>query len=805
VNRRTVVDQTTREVERIKANLRKVGLDSELAVSTLRGQFLDNRAWSADPSSPAVICGTVDMIGSRLLFGGYGAGFKTRPLLAGFLGVDSLVIHDEAHLEPAFQVLLEAIVDEQRREPHDALSLSGMRVIELTATSRNSRSEVASSSDLASEFVLSAADRADPTVRKRLHATKRLSLREHGPKDLVEKVVARALEYKDSGEAVLVFLRTVDAATKAEEALKKVCTNVRLLTGTMRGRERDRLARADPVFLRFLPANDRGPMTSPGTVFLVSTSAGEVGVNISADHLISDLSTFESMAQRLGRVNRFGECDHTEVTVFHPAPSSFDEKDVFDLRLARTLALLQSLGGEASSDHLMALDAGAKANAFAPLPQIMRTSDMLFDAWSLTTIPGVLPGRPPLAPYLHGVAAWEPPQTKVAWRDEVDLISGSPDARTLLQRYPAESLLDDFPLKPRELLTDATSRVVNTLSDALAKHDDDWSPPVWVITDTGVDATHGLRDLLGSDKKRAEQKLAGVTLLLSPKMLPPDDGFLRARPVADEPADVADLMENEAPPPTEGERAKDDIPILRRFRKRSESPMRAPPGMRRIRCIELSEPREEQDNDQAGPDLRFWNWFESARSADGEGSSTTTGRVLLDVHLDDVAGHAARITERLGLATLGPLVVKAGRLHDLGKRRQVWQRSIGNVTAPPFLAKGDPAAREREGTQYRHELGSLLDEETANVVAALSEHERDLVLHLVAAHHGRARPHFPERERFDPEAHGLDGHAVGYEVLRRFARLQRRYGRWGLAYLESLLRAADYAASAAPSKVEDEE
>ena len=70
----------------------------------------------------------------------------------------------------------------------------------------------------------------------------------------------------------------------------------------------------------------------------------------------------------------------------------------------------------------MALDASAKANAFAPLPQIMRTSDILFDAWSLTTIPGDLPGRPPLDPYLHGVAEWEPPQTKVAWRDEVDLI-----------------------------------------------------------------------------------------------------------------------------------------------------------------------------------------------------------------------------------------------------------------------------------------------------------------------------------------------------------------------------------------------
>lgn len=67
VNRRTVVDQTTDEVERLRRNLPASalsGLDT-LAISTLRGQFADNREWSADPSRPAVIVGTVDMIGSR--------------------------------------------------------------------------------------------------------------------------------------------------------------------------------------------------------------------------------------------------------------------------------------------------------------------------------------------------------------------------------------------------------------------------------------------------------------------------------------------------------------------------------------------------------------------------------------------------------------------------------------------------------------------------------------------------------------------------------------------------------------------
>jgi CRISPR-associated endonuclease/helicase Cas3 len=121
VNRRTVVDQSTEEAKKLRDNLKnmeelkeKLG-GGELAISTLRGQFADNREWSADPSRPAVIVGTVDMIGSRLLFSGYGIGFRSKPLHAGFLGQDALIVHDEAHLEPAFHKLLVSIKDEQAR------------------------------------------------------------------------------------------------------------------------------------------------------------------------------------------------------------------------------------------------------------------------------------------------------------------------------------------------------------------------------------------------------------------------------------------------------------------------------------------------------------------------------------------------------------------------------------------------------------------------------------------------------------------------------------------------------------------
>src|SRR5690606_8443848 len=64
-----------------------------------------------------------------------------------------------------------------------------------------------------------------------------------------------------------------------------------------------------------LPAKDRKVQPEEGTVFLVCTSAGEVGVNLSADHLVCDLTPLDSMVQRFGRVNRLPENESQEARV----------------------------------------------------------------------------------------------------------------------------------------------------------------------------------------------------------------------------------------------------------------------------------------------------------------------------------------------------------------------------------------------------------------------------------------------------------------------------------------------------------
>lgn len=72
--------------------------------------------------------------------------------------------------------------------------------------------------------------------------------------------------------------------------------------------------------------------------------------------------------------------------------------------------------------------------------------------------------------------------------------------------------------------------------------------------------------------------------------------------------------------------------------------------------------------------------------------------------------------------------------------------------------------------------------------------ERDLILHLVAAHHGYARPYFP-KEAFDAKYPKAKNEEIAIKTMYRFVKLHRKYGWWQLAYLEALLKSADALAS----------
>ena len=821
VNRRTVVDQTSLEATRLREALTKPDLAEirtrlaalcalplptpdapPLAISTLRGQFADNGEWCADPARPAIIIGTVDMIGSGILFNRFTKSFKIRPLHAGLLAQDALLVHDEAHLEPAFQSLLERIVGEQTNDGDSR----PLRVIELTATSRSEEK------DPAATLTLSEADFENVVVKKRVHATKQLSLVPLAEGEKLEEKLLQtidALAKKKSGDrAILVFVRTVETVTKIIDALDKGPRKgkVAALTGTIRGKERDRLASENLVFQRFLHPKDRSKTIKPtdGTVYLVATSAGEIGVNLSADDLVCDLSTFESMAQRFGRVNRFGDNDDSEVIVVHE--SAFDAAKPLEAARERTLALLQKLNGTANSIALDKLSPSERAAAFSPAPEQRIATAVQFDAWALTSIREPIAARPPVTPYLHGEAEWQPPETHIAWREELDILKD----KTLSSTYPFEDLLEAFPLRPHELLRDTTSRIVKILGELHKKNPDAKSI---FLSARILDANGSLQEFhpfrSGEfDKETAESQLADVTLILPASFGGiSTQGFFSSAETSAKNCDISEI-ENVR---------------LRVWQESPEIPEEYKHDYRIVRLIDTQLGREDDDSDEeiAEADLqpetseettggkpRYWIWLAAKNSFGIE------QRFSRNQHPETLAAHTAAVTanaEAIAEKVLQPPAKEtdpnfrrclslAAVLHDLGKDRDQWQRNIGNNAYDPqspetILAKSGGKNTPRNIREYyRHEFGSLHDASAFSDLHTLSDLERDIVLHLIAAHHGRARPHFSSEEIFDYAASDTD--AIATETPRRFARLQRHFGRWGLAWLESLLRAADYAASA---------
>ncbi|MGR8979792.1 MAG: helicase-related protein [Gammaproteobacteria bacterium] len=609
--------------------------------------------------------------------------------------------------------------------------------------------------------------------------------------------------YQTSNKAILIFLNTLDDVKKAAEILVKKKQQVQVLTGTQRGLERDKLAESDPVFARYMPKSKATP--SEGTVYLLCTSAGEVGINISGDYLICDLVPVDRMIQRFGRVNRFGKGD-ASIDIFitktsetsqeetqteneaetpegdsNPDASSSTKKEPqspFTQACINTLSLLQRLPQkdgifDASPAALTKLPLSELHSAFNPMPVVPPVDGILFDAWALTSIRKPLPGRPPVTDWLHGIAAWEPPETHIAWREEVGLLRGE-----LLRLYPPEDLLEDYPLKPHELLRDRSSRVFKELKK---KNDERSSHSIWLISASGEVDVMGINNLL----EKGEQAIEGKILLLPPHIGMLQNGIFTVTADFDEIGeqyDVADQWLN-----LKGNK----------HRCRIWDDEEPPSGMRLALTVDTRPNIDDEDDEDAVNRRHYWRWYVYPRSADDDGSRIALHPQCLKHHLGAADKIAANLAAKLNLGITEANAFRfAAKNHDRGKARKVWQRSIGNHAYPnPTLAKSGGKMSPAELSRYRHEFGSLIDIQNEPEFLALTTEEQDLALHLIASHHGRARPHFSANEAFDPENREAIADNLSAEIPRRFARLQRKYGRWGLAYLESLLRAADALAS----------
>jgi len=852
VNRRTVVDQATDLVVQMRERLLRPedprwrdhapvlqqlatalkGLAGEnsdvppLAVSTLRGELADNAEWKTNPARPAIVIGTIDMIGSKLLFSGYGDGRYGRAHHAGLIGHDALIVHDEAHLTPAFSGLLRAVEKEQSSESRaDARPI---RVMELSATARH---DAANTTPRDASFGIEPEDQDDPVAQRRIHAQKRLSLVEvqGDEKSVADAIARRALEYRDNRCRVLVYVRSPKDADKVAHEIQKHLDNgaderVALLTGTIRGYDRDHLARS--ALFRAFTAGSNAPCDR--TLYLVSTSAGEVGVDFDADHLLCDLTTLDSMIQRFGRVNRLGvDSDgnprNATITVFVPKERKSGKSSASKLlatAIAKTGEILQRIfetGGDASpaalANTLGKLSKTDLRAAFSPEAKTRDLSDILFDAWSLTSVDDDLPTRPEVEQYLHGITEGEPPETFVAWRAEVkDLADANVDETTLRDWFEA------CPILAHERLRDTTKCVLEQLRKLLKtarkkNKDPDFDLPVVLLNERGQAEIEKLSRL--TEKSKGRHPLAYATLVL-----PVEAGGLSEKGMFDANADPPHPEMDVAEKVPGGDGAAGAPPCRQRWLfvrdedgeryeklPNGERHAQPPPNLRERMRITLRAP--EESDEEGGPVRELILYVEPRATTDSP--EFARFRETLADHAARVAEHTRRISEALNLPEpFRHVLVLAARWHDAGKDRSIWQQYASNENMGEPLAKSERYLGGRFLGGYRHEFGSLLDVRNEPDFQALDKETQDLVLHLIAAHHGWARPHFEpdaqdnegpmdraSRQRLRPTTAENENTII--ETVQRFGRLQKRLGRWHLAWLESLLRCADALASHPPA------
>jgi CRISPR-associated endonuclease/helicase Cas3 len=803
VDRRVVVDQATTEAELLAsrvnapkdqpgllnlkdalASLSLTGLEGDvLTISTLRGEREDNREWSKNPSRPAIIIGTVDMIGSRLLFSGYGDGRSRRATHAGLLGHDALLINDEAHLTPAFASLAGRIANIQK----DTGDGRRFCIARLSATHVNGHLCWPESLD---------EDRKRESFRKIFEAPKRLKIVPSGKGDskLLELAIA-------PGPArTLIFLRKPEDVRKVATALERKlgCCSERVLclTGTMRGFERDQLIR-HPTFQDF--AARKKPDQSS---WIIATSAAEVGVDISSDRLITDLDTADHLIQRFGRLNRFGETEGHAYLLLSDAEQNEDKQK--DPRKGKALTYFKELlkiSDDLSTARLFASSPPPEACSEPPLEAPLH--DWLVDVWSQTTL-GSHPARPAVEPWLHGKQD-NYPETYIAWREDVRDLTADRIAEEDLA-----SLLNKYPVLAHERLREPT----NLLQEKFAKLTHWCNPATRVLCLKPDGSVAVLAVSYLADKRQAEQ------LRYSQLILPPGCGWLNQGMFSPEPPDAngsaslipydlagCELDETAQEAGYNAKRAcyratqvedgwqlqrlggvhaeKREQPILLTNLETELNNFAAECGWRLLFRLDADATESKEEAETA-----VLLYFKPAVQ-----KAAATSAVFLQEHSDAVAAKAAGLAEKLDFSDgeIARALVLAGKCHDLGKRAEIWQLAAGNRNGGPALAKSTVPMRLRMLAGFRHELASLRDAERE--FAGEPEPVRNLALHLIAAHHGHARPSF-EKKAYDRQYNQKENERLAIETAQRFGRLQRRYGAWGLAYLESVFKAADALASA---------
>ena len=427
----------------VAARLRRLAGEGEhpLVAARLRGGAPLEHIWARSPSQPTILCSTVDQVGSRLLFRGYGVSDRMKPIHAGLLGEGSLILLDEAHLSEPFRQTVMAI----RR-----IGRAGVESVLLTATP---------GVEAERPFRLSREDRTHPVLAKRIRTSKPTRLI-RGPRTAPERAFAMEAAAmmerfaRNSAQAPVIgvvvnrvaFARSVSDILRTETECEVV-----LMIGRARAVDRDRIAQHLEPFVTGAKSRDGAQPT-----FIVATQCLEVGVDVDLDGLVTQAASLDALRQRFGRLNRAGRPVPAEGCILS-LPSDIAKRaddPVYGDRIRQTWNALEDAATEHCLDFASeALDrtiGHGAASLAAPRPNAPVVMPAYLDLWAQTApVPAC---DPEAGLFLHGAEKAEA-DVSVVWRD--DLLEAEMRPERSEREAAVEKIgerLSLLPPRPAELL-----------------------------------------------------------------------------------------------------------------------------------------------------------------------------------------------------------------------------------------------------------------------------------------------------------------------------------------------------------------
>lgn len=839
-----------------------------LSAHVLRGGMYRDEGWAKSPAMPSVVCTTVDQLGSRLLFRAYGRSFKAWPIHAGLVGNDSLILLDEAHCAQPLLQSLTAIRRYRgwAKTPLDnPLFISVMSATPPAGSSDVFRDDSDQPRDANHPLGRRQLAPKLATLAESIKGTKQAS-DDKLVKELVRQ--ARAL-VDDDHRAIVVFCNRVATARAVYKTLStgkgRVGTTT-LLTGRMRPIDKDAVA-TNTLTMLASDRSEQRQLTEP--MFVVATQTLEVGADLDFDALVTECASLDALRQRFGRLNRMGRPFEARAAVVIRESDAKDSSDdpVYGAAMGNTWRWLESIaddqrkvnfGISALAARLPNSTLQEELSVPAPRTPIMLPAHI--DGWAQTA-PQPEPTAD-IALFLHGVNRGSA-DVQLCWRGDItigdaDDIERARATLTLAPPTTPECLAVPIGTMRRWLAGELTDDTSSDLEGEAAPDGDDTeneSPrrvlrwrnrnDITVIDDprklrpgdicvapANWRDGHVLGDIPASDvatdgdarldigDQAALQAHGKARLRLHPALIEcwPDNDAVTAL--------LAWL-------PTAPEAFEEDAHATRRELRHllgAVATAMHEPGTRdwlRRTCASLANDRRTRlEPHPDGGFILHGTKRVSLAPADldfgdeDDASASGTVDVTLPVHLAGVGEFAERFAKACGLPdALIDALRRAGRLHDLGKADPRFQTLLrgGNPWAlGPLLAKSGtvPKSRQaflaaRKSSGYpqggRHELLSVRLAESAPDLLPDDPLLRDLVLHLVASHHGYCRPfapvifddapnnvavEFDQRRMMASSETQLERLDSG--ISERYWRLTRHFGWWGLAWLEAILRLADH-------------